>query len=117
MRHSNQNRTLSRTRSQRTALLRGLAVSMIQNGKIKTTTGKAKELRPFVESITTAAKSDTVASRRKVAAKLGNPSDAVVKKLFAEIATNYADRNGGYTRIVKMGRQASGKDEAVIEYV
>lgn len=116
MRHSNQNRTLSRPRNQRTALLRGLAISLIKNGKIKTTEAKAKELRPLAERLVTYGKANTVAARRKAAQTLGEPADSVVKKLFDEIAPMYKERNGGYTRIIKMGRM-SGRDEAVIEYV
>lgn len=116
MRHANQNRTLSRTRNQRTALLRGLAVSLIQKGQIKTTTARAKELRPFAERLVTYGKTGTVAARRKAAQALGEPAEAIVKKLFDEIAPKYKERNGGYTRVIKMGRN-EGRDEAVIEYV
>jgi len=117
MRHGNQNRTLSRTRSQRTALLRGLAISLIKNGQIKTTEAKAKELRPFAERLVTYGKSGTVAARRKAAQALGEPAAVVIKKLFDEIAPQYKERSGGYTRITKMGRTPAGRDEAVIEYV
>ena len=114
MQHAKQNRTLGRTRNQRTALLRGLAVSLIQKGKITTTSAKAKELRPFAERLVTLGKEGTVAARRKAATRLGEPKAAVIKKLFDEIAPEYKDRNGGYTRIIKMG-QTSSRDEAVIE--
>lgn len=116
MRHSNQNRTLSRPRNQRTALLRGLAVSLIQNGQIKTSTAKAKELRPFADRLVTYGKTGTVAARRQAAKVLGEPAASVIKKLFDDIAPKFAERNGGYTRIIKMGR-SDGRDEAVIEYV
>ena len=116
MRHSNQNRTLSRPRDQRTALLRGLAVSLIKNGQIKTTTAKAKELRPLAERLVTYGKTGTVAARRRAATVLGEPAASVIKKLFDEIAPQYKERKGGYTRIIKMGR-SDGRDEAVIEYV
>lgn len=116
MRHGNKNRTLGRVRSQRTALLRGLAVSLIRDGKIKTTEAKAKELRPFAERLITYAKKGTVASRRQAASALGEPKAETIKKLFDEIAPKYKDRNGGYTRVIKMG-QTGGRDEAVIEYV
>ncbi len=117
MRHGNQNRTLSRPRNQRTALLRGLAVSLIENGKIKTTEAKAKELRPLAERLVTYGKVGTVAARRKAAQTLGEPDVKIIKKLFDEIAVGYKDREGGYTRVIKMGRTAAGRDEAVIEYV
>ncbi|MCA9367719.1 50S ribosomal protein L17 [Candidatus Kaiserbacteria bacterium] len=116
MRHANKNRTLSRPRSQRTALLRGLAVSLIRDGQIKTTKAKAKELQPRIERLVTLAKSDTVAARRTVATRLGEPSDTITKKLFTEIAPKMKDRNGGYTRVVKVG-QTSGREEAVIAFV
>ena len=116
MQHAKQNRTLGRPRRQRTALLRGLAISLIKQGQIKTTSAKAKELRPFAERLVTYAKSGTVADRRKVASVLGEPEAVVVKKLFDEIAANYKDRQGGYTRLIKMG-QTSGRDESVIEFV
>jgi len=117
MRHSNQNRTLGRDRDQRTALLRGLAVSLIKNGQIKTTEAKAKELRPMAERLVTYGKTGTIAARRKAAQVLGEPAAAIIKKLFEEIAPMYKERNGGYTRIIKMGRTSAGRDEAVIEYV
>jgi len=116
MRHANKNRTLSRTRSQRTSLLRGLAVSLIRDGQIKTTKAKAKELQPRIERLVTLAKKDTVATRRTVASRLGEPADTTIKKLFSEIAPKFAEREGGYTRVVKVG-QTSGREEAVIAFV
>ncbi len=117
MQHKKQNRTLGRPRRQRTALIRGLAISLIEEGKIKTTEAKAKELRPFAERLVTYAKDGGVAARRKAAQALGEPKATTIKKLFDEIATNYKEREGGYTRIIKMGRTPAGRDEAVIEYV
>lgn len=117
MRHHQNNRTLSRTRRGRTALLRGLSCSLIEHGRILTTEAKAKELRPFVERLITCAKEGTVAARRIVASRLGEPEAAVIAKLFAEIAPRYAERAGGYTRVVKTGRTPAGRDEAVIELV
>lgn len=116
MRHASKNRTLGRTRSQRTALMRGLAVSLIRDGQIKTTVAKAKELQPNIERLITQAKKDTVAARRLVSSRLGEPADETVKKLFSEIAPKFKERNGGYTRIVKVG-QTSGREEAVIAFV
>ena len=117
MRHASKNRTLSRTRRGRSALLRGLAVALFEKGKIKTTEAKAKELRPFAERLITYGKKGTIAARRTAATTLGEPKGMVIKKLFDEIAPQYKERNGGYTRIVKMGRTDAGRDEAVIELV
>ena len=117
MKHSTTNRKLSRTRRGRTALLRGLAADLIVKGKIKTTEAKAKELQPFAERLVTYSKRASVASRRMAASALGEPRDEVIKKLFDEIAANYADRSGGYTRVIKLGRTLAGRDEAIIELV
>lgn len=117
MRHANNTRTLSRSRSQRTALVRGLAVSLIRDGQIKTTLAKAKELQPNIEKLITRAKKDTVQTRRLVSKALGEPSDAVIKKFFSEVAPKFKDRNGGYTRVVKLGRTTPGRDEAIIALV
>lgn len=117
MRHENKNRTLGRTRSGRTALLRGLTVSLIRDGQIKTTAAKAKELQPRVERLITLAKKDTVAARRLVASRLGEPQDSTVKKFFGEIAPRFKERSGGYTRIVKLGRTSPGREEAIISFV
>jgi large subunit ribosomal protein L17 len=117
MRHSNKNRTLSRNKDQRAALLRGLSVSLIRDGKITTTIAKAKELQPRIERLVTFAKKDSVTSRRVVASRLGEPTAEILKKLFSDIAPKFATRNGGYTRVIKVGRMPSGRDEAVIEFV
>lgn len=117
MRHSNKNRTLSRPTGQRTALLRGLSVSLIRDGKITTTLAKAKELQPRIERLVTFAKKNTIAARRTVASRLGEPADAIVSKLFKDIAPKFEARNGGYTRVIKLGRMPSGRDEAIIEFV
>jgi len=117
MRHHNQNRTFGRSRSQRTALMRGLALSLIEHGKILTTEAKAKELRPYIEKLITRAKDDTVASRRLIMSALGEPESTLVNKLFSEVAKKYADRNGGYTRIIKLGDTKAGRREACIEIV
>jgi len=117
MQKRNKNRTFGRSRSQRTALMRGLAISLIEHGKIKTTEAKAKELRPFVEKLITRGKSDTVSSRRLAASTLGEPENLIVQKLFSEIAKKYADRVGGYTRIIKIGEVTHGRRDAFIELV
>lgn len=117
MRHHNQNRTFGRSRSQRTALMRGLALSLLAHGKIKTTEAKAKELRSYVEKLITKGKTGTLTSRKLVLSSLGQPDTKVVTKLFSEIAPKYADRKGGYTRIIKMGETKAGRREATIELV
>ena len=116
MQHGNKNRTFGRVRKQRTALMRGLAVSLIRDGQIRTTIAKAKELSPFAERLVTYGKEGTVAARRKAATALGEPKSETITKLFEEIAPKFKDRNGGYTRVIKMGRK-DGRDEAVIEFV
>jgi large subunit ribosomal protein L17 len=97
--------------------MRGLALSLIQHGKIKTTEAKAKELRSYIEKLITKGKNDTLASRKLVLSTLGQPDAKIVGKLFTDIAKKYADRNGGYTRIVKMGETKAGRREATIELV
>jgi large subunit ribosomal protein L17 len=98
-------------------LLRGLAVSLIRDGQIKTTLAKAKELQPTIEKLVTQAKRDTVHSRRLVSQRLGEPTSTTINKLFKDIAPKYAERPGGYTRVVKLGRTSPGRDEAVIAFV
>lgn len=117
MRHHRAQRTLGRVKRTRTALLRSLARSLILRGGITTTVAKAKELRPFVEELVTASKTDTLASRRKIRARLGNSGEAS-QKLYAEYAPRFKSRAGGYTRIIKLG--ITGKrvaDMARIEFV
>jgi large subunit ribosomal protein L17 len=114
MKHLKNNRKFGRKSNQRDALLQSLAISLINKGKIKTTEAKAKELRPYLEKIVTRAKVDSVFSRRLVRSRLGVDN----KKLFTEIAPNYKDRKGGYTRITKLGiRPSDGSSIAQIEFV
>lgn len=117
MRHHNQNRKFGRPRNQRTALIRGLALSLLEHESIKTTEAKAKELRPYVEKLITKGKNDTVSSRRLVMSSLGEPKDAIVRKIFGDLAKRFADRSGGYTRIIKLGETKAGRREACIELV
>ncbi len=117
MNHGNNNRKFGRPRNQRTALMRGLATSLIRDGKIKTTEAKAKELRPLIERLVTYGKKNTVAARRIVASRLGEPNATIIKKVFDDIAPRFKERAGGYTRVIKMGRTSAGRDEAVIEFV
>ena len=97
--------------------MRGLALSLLAHGKIKTTEAKAKELRSYVEKLITKGKTDTLASRKLVLSSLGQPDTKVVTKLFSDIAPKYVDRKGGYTRIIKMGETKAGRREATIELV
>jgi len=116
MRHANKNRKLGRKVGPRTALLRGLSVSLIRDGKIVTTLARAKEIQPRVERLVTFAKDGSISARRIVSSRLGEPSEIIIKKLFSDIASKFSERKGGYTRIIKMGR-VSGRDQAVIEFV
>lgn len=99
------------------ALVNSLALNLIVRGKIKTTEPKAKELRPFIEKLVTAAKKNNLATRKLIISKLSNRAPEV-KKLFEVIAPKYADRNGGYTRIIKLGqRKSDAAKMAVIEFI
>lgn len=113
MRHRVRGNALGRTQSERKALLRGLALSLINYGKVRTTEAKARALRPFVEPLVTRAKSDTVANRRLIAARIANP--AAVKKLFAEVGPRFAERKGGYTRLIKISGLRRGDAAQVAE--
>jgi large subunit ribosomal protein L17 len=116
MRHRKAGRKLNRNSSHRKALLKNLAIALIEQDIIKTTLPKAKELRKVIEPLITLGKEDTVANRRLAFNKLR--SDAAVAKLFTEIAVNAKERNGGYTRIIKAGYRPGDKaDMAYIELV
>ncbi len=118
MRHRVDGKKLSRTTSHRRALRRNMAAALIQHGAIRTTEPKAKQLRRFVEKLITMAKKDTLHARRQVVAKLtdrelfndeGELEEAtLVQKLFGEIAPRYADRPGGYTRIIRLAERRIG---------
>lgn len=117
MRHGNNVRKFGRDKTQKKALLNSLALNLIVREKIKTTEPKAKELRPFIEKLVTRAKGGSLATRRLIIAKLSNRS-AEVKKLFEVIAPRYADKKGGYTRVLKLGtRKSDGAPMAIIEFV
>ena len=116
MRHRKAGRKLNRNSSHRKALLKNLAIALIEQDIIKTTLPKAKELRKVIEPLITLGKEDTVANRRLAFNKLR--SDSAVAKLFTEIAVNAKERNGGYTRIIKAGFRPGDKaDMAYIELV
>ncbi len=115
MRHHNANRKFGRDKNQRKALLNSLARSLTLTGKIKTTEAKAKELRPYIEKLITSGKKETLASRRAIEAKVG---PRAAKKIANELAKEYKERAGGYTRITKMTRRASDASPmAIIEFV
>jgi large subunit ribosomal protein L17 len=101
MRHRHGLRKLNRTSSHRLAMLRNMTVSLLRHEAIKTTVPKAKELRKVVEPIITLGKKDTLANKRLAFARLRDRE--IVQKLFADIGPRFANRNGGYTRILKMG--------------
>jgi len=116
MRHHDANRKFGREKKVRTALFRSLAVSLIRDGKIKTTEAKAKELRPYMEKLITKGRSATLASRRILIEKIGG--QRAVKKLIEEIAPRYEKRTGGYTRITKVATRAGDASKmAIIEFV
>src|SRR3954465_10467906 len=116
MRHRVGGRKLGRTSSHRTAMFRNMSAALIKHEQITTTTAKAKELRPYVEKLITLAKKGGLSNRRLAHARLLD--DAQLVKLFDVLAPRYADRNGGYTRIIKAGIRASDAAPiAVIEFV
>jgi len=117
MKHHKSIRKFGRDRNQRVALMRSLALSLVEHGKIKTTEAKAKELRPFVEKLITKGREGTVASRRLVISRLGG-SKVGASKIFDELGDKYKKREGGYTRIVKLSpRSGDASKMAIIELV
>jgi large subunit ribosomal protein L17 len=116
MRHGKKFNHLGRTSAHRKAMLSNMAISLILKKRIKTTIAKAKELRKYVEPLITKAKSDTTHNRRVVFSYLQDKE--AIKELFNEIGEKVAERNGGYTRIIKLGiRLGDNADVAVIELV
>ena len=116
MRHRVGHRKLQRTSSHRAALFRNMAAALIKHEQITTTTAKAKELRPYVEKLITLAKHGGLSNRRLAQSRLMD--EAQLAKLFDVLGSRYADRNGGYTRIIKAGIRASDAAAiAVIEFV
>ncbi|MGB3988392.1 MAG: 50S ribosomal protein L17 [Minisyncoccales bacterium] len=115
MRKRVKGRVLSREKSQRKALLTSLARELAKNGKIMTTESRAKEVSGFVEKCITKAKTESIHSRRELSKLF---SDDIVKKMVDEIAPQYKERQGGYTRIIKAGaRKSDGAKMAYIELV
>ena len=116
MRHRVGGRKLQRTSAHRLGLFRNMSAALIKHEQITTTVAKAKELRPYVEKLITLAKKGGLSNRRLAHAKLLD--DAQLIKLFDVLATRYADRNGGYTRVIKAGiRMSDASPMAVIEFV
>ena len=109
-------RKLGKTSAQRKALLRQQVTDLLANGKIETTFYRAKEVQPVAEKMVTLAKKNTLASYRKALSYI--TKEDVANKLFKEIAPKYADRNGGYTRVTRLGpRRGDAAEMAVIELV
>jgi large subunit ribosomal protein L17 len=116
MRHKKTGRKLNRNSPQRGALMKGLAISIIEHESVRTTLAKAKEIRGFLEPLVTLAKKNTVANQRIAYARL--QSKPAVAKLFDELGPRYTDRPGGYLRIIKRGFRAGDKSPAAqIEFV
>lgn len=117
MKHHKAIRKFGRTKDQRVALIRSLALSLIEYGRITTTEAKAKELRPFIEKLITKGREKTLASRRIVTARLGGDKENT-GKIFEDISPRYKERAGGYTRIVKLvSRPGDASKMAIIEFV
>jgi large subunit ribosomal protein L17 len=112
MRHRRDRRKLSRSSAHRKALYRNLSREVIDHERIKTTEAKAKAVKPEVEKLITLAKRGDMHARRQAMAKLGQDK-FIVYKLFEEIAPRYAERPGGYTRILKLGPRRSDANEMV----
>ena len=110
------NRKLGKPTDQRMAMLRAMVTYLLENGQIKTTYARAKEVAPLAEKMITLAKDNTLTSYRQALAFI--TKEDVANKLFKEIGPKYADRNGGYTRVLKMGpRRGDAAEMAVIELV
>lgn len=109
-------RKLGRPTAHRNAMLRGMVTYLIENGSIETTLTRAKEVRSLAEKMITLGKKNTLASRRQALAFI--TKEDVVKKLFDEVAPAYADRNGGYTQIYKLGpRRGDAAEMALIKLI
>lgn len=117
MRHGRHKNLLGVARSHRKSMMRNLAISLIEHGKINTTHARCKALQPYVEKLVTIAKSDSVANRRLAYSKLN--SKIAVKGLFENVSPKFKERNGGYTRIVKLTdtRVGDGASMSIISFV
>ena len=113
---SQKHRKLGRTSDQRRAMLRAMVTYLLENGQIKTTVTRAKEVAPVAEKMISLGKANTLASYRQALSYI--TKEDVAQKVFKEIAPKYADRNGGYTRIVKIGpRRGDAAEMAIIQLV
>jgi large subunit ribosomal protein L17 len=116
MRHRYGNYKLKRDKGARNSLLKGLVTSVIEHERVITTVPKAKAIKPLVDNMITLAKAGTLHSRRQAAAFLETP--ASVQKLFDKLGPRFGQRNGGYTRIIRLGwRKGDGAEQAMIELV
>ena len=113
---SQKNRKLGRTSDQRRAMLRAMVTYLLENGQIKTTITRAKEVAPVAEKMITLAKKNDLASYRQALGFISK--EDVAKKLFQELGPKYAERNGGYTRVVRIGpRRGDAAEVAIIQLV
>ena len=116
MRHRNKGRAFSRTAEHRDAMLRNMATSLFKHGRVETTTPKAKELRRYAEPLITKAKRGDLHARRLVARKIRDAE--ALTRLFDELAPKYAERPGGYTRVMHLGhRPGDAAEMSIIELV
>jgi len=116
MRHRKSGAKLGRTAAHRRALKRNMAESLFRHERIRTTIAKAKELRPYVERLITLSKKDTVHARRLFAREIQNKK--VIQRVFTEIGPRFEGRQGGYTRVIRLGtRLGDAAEMAIIELV
>ncbi len=109
-------RKLGRPTAHRKAMMRGMVTLLLENGQVETTLTRAKEVRSIAEKMITLGKKNTLASRRAALAYI--TKEEVVTKVFAELAPMYADRNGGYTQIFKLGpRRGDGAEMAIVKLI
>ena len=109
-------RKLGRTTAHRNAMLRGMVTLLLENGQVETTLTRAKEVRSIAEKMITLGKKNTLASRRAALAYITDEN--VVTKLFVELAPLYAERNGGYTQVFKLGaRRGDGAEMAIVKLI
>lgn len=114
MRHGMKKYNVGTNPSHRKAIVKNLAIEVIDHGQIKTTHAKCKAIQPIVEKLVTLAKEDSIANRRLAFSKLNNKQ--TVQKLFTEIGPRFKERNGGYTRIMKLADGRMG-DNAKMSYI